>query len=623
MLRLCTTRPPLAALCLASAMMTAPATALALDDPSPAVSRDEPVPAPTPLNPSSAPATSRDKTAASPCAARSAQEAVSAIAALTSGSEEHARVASRLQHLPNSGTVDLLLFRQFNAKDDLSYRIIILDAAAVNKLLGPNADMPDKSGTPQVLPKFEQILPFGRASAEEATSGPGGTDFLWKEAPSVSKTLLRFNIDLDIFTVFGEPARLYVIGCKADDPDKPSLVSWLDIRLSSPIVSAGCAIVLCILFYVGAAIATFRIRKSARKDNAALPNRATNYATIWRHFDPVVLTAGPTGRGSAAKLQILFFSLLVLGMVFYIWMLTGQLTGLSTTVLLLMGISGIGATAAAGTDVAKNRLDFDNWAWLISRGWLPKGGSAELNFARWKDIFATDGEFDATRFQMVTFSVMVGLALLAAGVQLTDLSTFDIPVGLLGILGLSQAVYVAGKLVAPPAISEFNKKLDQLRQAEATLRDKLGQSNPVVVLDTMALISDDEKAKDIQVAYGSYAELWGAARIMFYSTLGSSADDRAATSSPLLPTPQSMNNMPAILPDGRVNSPYVASLIAVGGKTPYRWGMSAGSLPLGISATAPGVLSGTPTTPGKSNFELKVTDAEEQTVSVEFTISVS
>ena len=89
-------------------------------------------------------------------------------------------------------------------------------------------------------------------------------------------------------------------------------------------------LLVCVLFYCLAAWATFRVHVSQRiipitpsDYKGPHPVTGTNYQPWQRHFDPVVMTAGANGRGSATKLQILFFSLVVFGLVSYILMLTG------------------------------------------------------------------------------------------------------------------------------------------------------------------------------------------------------------------------------------------------------------------------------------------------------------
>ena len=318
-------------------------------------------------------------------------------------------------------------------------------------------------------------------NSEAATQGEKGTDFRQGESKE-QKTLLSFTPRMDKRDIYEWPpwrrTRLLVIGC-GQDASAPVEKAVLDLPRSSIGWSRGIAILCCFLCYLFAATGTYYVHWRQRADPGALdpPKTGTNYAGWWKHLNPVVLTAGSNGMGSATKLQVFFFSLLIFGVVLYIWLLSGHLTEMSSTVLLLMGISGIGATASAGAELTKNRLDFQNWSWLVNRGWLPKGGVAEVNMAKWKDIVTTGGELDATRFQMITFTLLVGGALLMAGSDLMDLSSFDIPTTLLGILGLSQVVYVGGKLTAPPAVSDLNEQIQKLRGG-VRLSASLSRSTP-------------------------------------------------------------------------------------------------------------------------------------------------
>ncbi len=68
------------------------------------------------------------------------------------------------------------------------------------------------------------------------------------------------------------------------------------------------------------------------------------------------------------------------------------------------------------------------------------------------------------------------------------------------------------------------------------------------------------------------------------------------------------------LPSAAVNTPYSRVMTAFGGGTNYRWELLPdpdASLPAGLSFNTGGTLSGTPATPGTSNFTLRVTAATE------------
>ncbi|MGA8850018.1 MAG: putative Ig domain-containing protein [Dehalococcoidia bacterium] len=61
------------------------------------------------------------------------------------------------------------------------------------------------------------------------------------------------------------------------------------------------------------------------------------------------------------------------------------------------------------------------------------------------------------------------------------------------------------------------------------------------------------------------------------------------------------------LPDGKMNQAYTATLVATGGKTPYTW--TATGLPAGLTCSAAGVISGTPTSGGQLSVNATVTDS--------------
>lgn len=548
------------------------------------------------------------------CTAPSAEAAFAAYQQFGSALPEF-KVASRSRYIAADRLADVLLYRPYEKASasgsegihKLAYRIIVVD----------------KSDKPVTL------LPNIKMQAEAATQGKWGTDFS-KEEPKVDKTLLSFTLPLvDSGDYQGPPwkgVRLHIIGCDASM--MPQAKAWLELPRSNIVWSRSLAILLCVFCYLFAATGTYYVHKRQRIDphkrDPRQPNTGTNYANWWKHLNPVVLTAGSNGLGSATKLQILFFSLLIFGVVSYIWILSGHLTEMSSSVLLLMGISGIGATAAAGTEVAKNRIDFDNWSWLVNRGWLPKGGVAEENMAKWKDIVTTGGEFDATRFQMITFSLLVGGALLTAGSELMDLSSFEIPDTLLGILGLSQVVYVGGKLTAPPAISDLNKQIQKLRTAESDVSVSLSKVNISSLNHANVPMVNDPNVQSASVVYTDYLAQWDTSKTMFEATLGrlvpewAQANDRR----PPFEVPDLVKPSPYSLPNGTRIQAYAQNLTASGGTAPYTWTLVKGGLPPGLIISAQGQISGIPTTAGNTIFTLQVTDANGVCNSRTFVIKV-
>jgi len=74
---------------------------------------------------------------------------------------------------------------------------------------------------------------------------------------------------------------------------------------------------------------------------------------------------------------------------------------------------------------------------------------------------------------------------------------------------------------------------------------------------------------------------------------------------------------PAALPPAVINVPYSATLTAKGGKQPFTWALNSGTLPPGLSVSTGGVISGTPTALGTTNFKVQVTDSQTPTAAVD------
>lgn len=63
------------------------------------------------------------------------------------------------------------------------------------------------------------------------------------------------------------------------------------------------------------------------------------------------------------------------------------------------------------------------------------------------------------------------------------------------------------------------------------------------------------------------------------------------------------------LPGATIGVAYSATLTAHGGNPPYTWSIFSGSLPVGLSLSSAGVISGTPTgSPGTSTFTVQAVD---------------
>ena len=80
----------------------------------------------------------------------------------------------------------------------------------------------------------------------------------------------------------------------------------------------------------------------------------------------------------------------------------------------------------------------------------------------------------------------------------------------------------------------------------------------------------------------------------------------------------------ASLPGGAAGAPYAASLTASGGVPAYRWALTAGSLPPGLSLSSAGAVTGTPMASGTSTFTVRVSDSGLPTIrSATRTVSIA
>ncbi|TAK47204.1 MAG: hypothetical protein EPO23_12225 [Xanthobacteraceae bacterium] len=280
-----------------------------------------------------------------------------------------------------------------------------------------------------------------------------GDDLVQRGLLSSDETLVTLNLD-DSLARLWRGADLYLYTCATTG--SPAHVSRLHVRLSSHRASLWITLAVLLSLYTFVAYLT----------------RRTNHTLLSfiRSLDPIRLTVGPDGRASLSKLQVLFFSLIVFGLILLLALQTGNLTDISGTVVALLGINGIGATIAKGTDAKRLTISPENRAWLLRKGWITATApDIDLTKARWSDLITTGQEFDVYRFQSFVFAIVVGFTMIAGG--FTQLSAFTIPETILSIVGLSQAVYIGGKLVVPTETKDLNAALDDLRDREKKFRD--------------------------------------------------------------------------------------------------------------------------------------------------------
>jgi hypothetical protein len=327
-------------------------------------------------------------------------------------------------------------------------------------------------------------------------------DLVIKQLLSPGDTIVSLDVTMDVAPWWWWSKRnLYIYQCSSGK--RPINVSYAPTYISPFFVSwvAAIAVVLGLYWLVSRAF-IYVTKKKLNGGHAA---------------NPIRITAGPDNRGSLSAFQVFFFTMIVFSMLVVVLLRTGVLSDLSTTILELLGISGIGAAAAKGTDNSKSSLDPGNLTWLYNKGWYDSPSVVAQTEPSFYDLISSDGSFDVYRFQSFVFTVAVGVALLIGGIA--QLASFTIPQNILGILGLSQIVYIAGKLVTANDATRLNAAVTELRNAEAEFR-KAALTPGAPTVDMQAAINR------APTAYADYLEKATGAAKLFKQIIGKTPDQK-------------------------------------------------------------------------------------------------
>jgi hypothetical protein len=240
------------------------------------------------------------------------------------------------------------------------------------------------------------------------------------------------------------------------------------------------AVLVLGLIYPGCSLVAFYLARRRYRRLPEMERRANGPPSFLGQLDPVQITANTYGRGSLQKLQIFGFSVIVFALLLYYQFRNGILSGLSQDVLFLLGISAVGTVGGRITYAAKRRLSLDNWVWLRRKKWMPSAGEGAARRASWRELIVDpdSNEFDPYSFQMAIFSVVVGIALVSSSV--IGLSTFEIPNELLGLLGLSQAVFIAGKAAEKSPFVELDARLTSVRDHERKYQEARASADSAI-----------------------------------------------------------------------------------------------------------------------------------------------
>jgi len=251
--------------------------------------------------------------------------------------------------------------------------------------------------------------------------------------------------------------RIFVLPCFAGTGGRfvAGEFAELDVRLVGRWAAAGVGLLVVALILLVLGAAAYRINGWQMDAEAA---ERSGLKPIQLFISPIFICQDGFGQASLARFQVFLFTLVLLGVYAYAFAASQEPPEVSNSVLALTGITLAGSTLAAAA--SRPSLDGANRLWLNGTGVL----RSVRRIPRWSDLVTGDGEIDITRVQALGFSLFAATALVVNGAQ--NLGSFEIPEQLNYLIGLSQAVYVAGKALPVDSLRRLNDDLSALRAAE-------------------------------------------------------------------------------------------------------------------------------------------------------------
>jgi hypothetical protein len=209
-----------------------------------------------------------------------------------------------------------------------------------------------------------------KAAPEKAADGK-----VYEGFSSADSSVVRFLVPET--ESFWENLTFAVRACDHDGDALAIVIARVSTPAWAKLISAG----VIVLFYLGFALAVSTARGQPHPLVTKYPAFANRQIDGWlKTLDPIILTADAFNRGSVQNLQVLLFSFLVSGMVLSLVLTEGVLSDLSETVALLLGISAVGAAVAKKATESRERLGFENWAWLVKKSVLPINEARSLRY---------------------------------------------------------------------------------------------------------------------------------------------------------------------------------------------------------------------------------------------------
>lgn len=146
---------------------------------------------------------------------------------------------------------------------------------------------------------------------------------------------------------------------------------------------------------------------------------------------------GSDGEPSLSLLQVFLWTSITLWGFFYVFIVAGNLLTMTTEMMGLLGIAGTGSVLAR---------------WIAAAAGNPVPSAATVAVEPPGDSFwrmlATNGAFDLLKFQLFVFTIVTAMYVIW---RIADAAAFPVlDANTLLLMGVSQSVYISGKLAALP-----------------------------------------------------------------------------------------------------------------------------------------------------------------------------
>src|SRR5215204_6115159 len=162
------------------------------------------------------------------------------------------------------------------------------------------------------------------------------------------------------------------------------------------------------------------------------------------------LFIGPDKDPSLSLFQIFFWTVITVWGLAYVYVVTGSLLSMTQSMMWLLGIAGTGSVIArwisSGTSGGSTSQPPGGSIAIVAA----PAGARPKPLAFWQ-LLSTAGQFDLLKLQLFVFTLLIGAYV---AWRIADTGAFpELDTNTLLLLGVSQGVYIGGKIASTTALS--------------------------------------------------------------------------------------------------------------------------------------------------------------------------